>query len=489
MARRLTILNSTLKFFVFSVLIAAPFVPVEAAGLRTIPPEQVSVVAIRGDQPIRNVVLRSDNKLKNLKIIPTDLSRKDGQEVFPAQWITPATTSFTEIKPGEPVSIPIKFNLTQAKASGDFSGILLLKYEGGESIISLQLQMKDAPWLPTAFLVIGILGALGLAWYQAEGMERDEILLQLGRVKLQIQADADVPESFRDSINRVAIVVETALDERRWENARQQISQIQMIWDRWRQWRSDWLKQISYKRASLDQYLEKDVDSDTVFGRELKATLERLTGQMANYETPEDWRQELATVQEQIIFYQKVLQELEQLSEQWRVLSSGRQSQEAVSWEKRKAHLFSQLDELKPTDEDGKKALKSEISVEKQALTDHKTRLNQENISTASHEMRGGNRIVGTVEEPPSVTSTAPDQIVKTSRKNLMAFRWAGRGVAILMLSGAGFQQLYLSNVTFGSAGLGDYLTLLAWGFGAEVTRDSVTKALKKLRLPGLKEE
>ncbi|NEQ34316.1 MAG: hypothetical protein F6K04_25580 [Leptolyngbya sp. SIO4C5] len=44
--------------------------------------------------------------------------------------------------------------------------------------------------------------------------------------------------------------------------------------------------------------------------------------------------------------------------------------------------------------------------------------------------------------------------------------------------------ELYGSNPTFGAEPLRDYLALLAWGFGAELTRESVVSATQNLGLP-----
>jgi hypothetical protein len=210
---------------------------------------------------------------------------------------------------------------------------------------------------------------------------------------------------------------------------------------------------------------------------------------MATCETPEEWRQQLSQVQDQVVFHQKVVQDLEQLSGQWAAIQQAGLGAESGGWEQLKVDLLDQLDALKPTDEAGKDLLKSAIIKAKQEIAEVKVDPAKVGISTMQGSTRGGNRNLQALAEPPSLSGTAPGKIIKSASQKLKVFRWTGRSIALLMLSGAGFQQLYLSNATFGSAGLGDYLTLIAWGFGAEVTRDSVTKSLKKLRLPGLKEE
>lgn len=50
----------------------------------------------------------------------------------------------------------------------------------------------------------------------------------------------------------------------------------------------------------------------------------------------------------------------------------------------------------------------------------------------------------------------------------------------VIMLSAVGFSSLYANNPTFGADFFADYFSLVAWGFGAEATRDTVTKVVRK---------
>jgi len=66
-------------------------------------------------------------------------------------------------------------------------------------------------------------------------------------------------------------------------------------------------------------------------------------------------------------------------------------------------------------------------------------------------------------------------------------FNWIGYAIAVILLAGAGFGQLYVAQPTFGGNRWTDYFALLAWGFGAEATRDAVTKVVRDWKPPGLK--
>ncbi|NEP76589.1 MAG: hypothetical protein F6K29_34610 [Okeania sp. SIO2G5] len=51
---------------------------------------------------------------------------------------------------------------------------------------------------------------------------------------------------------------------------------------------------------------------------------------------------------------------------------------------------------------------------------------------------------------------------------------------SVIMLASVGFSSLYSDNPTFGANFFADYFSLVAWGFGAEATRDTVTKVVRK---------
>ncbi len=65
------------------------------------------------------------------------------------------------------------------------------------------------------------------------------------------------------------------------------------------------------------------------------------------------------------------------------------------------------------------------------------------------------------------------------SRRRLRQFTWLTYLIAVVLLAGAGFTELYVNVPTFGAKGWSDYFALLAWGFGAEATRAAVTDLVK----------
>ena len=65
-------------------------------------------------------------------------------------------------------------------------------------------------------------------------------------------------------------------------------------------------------------------------------------------------------------------------------------------------------------------------------------------------------------------------------------FTGVSYAIALLFLVGGGFSQLYVDNPTFGANPVKDYFALLAWGFGAEASRDAVTKMIQGWGIRGI---
>jgi hypothetical protein len=87
---------------------------------------------------------------------------------------------------------------------------------------------------------------------------------------------------------------------------------------------------------------------------------------------------------------------------------------------------------------------------------------------------------------PPEVRALGELQAESIAAKTrLQWFAWFSYATAVIFLAGAGFEQLYTVNQTFGANPVNDYLGLLAWGFAAEASRASVTKLIKEWRPRG----
>ncbi len=431
----------------------------------------------------RNLLLKTDQALTNPQILSLDLNRADGGTVLPATAIRP-TLSSSSIQPNQPISIPVQFDFNQVQ-SGEYSGVLLVNYAGGELPIPITVRLKDFWLLPLLVLVLGVALGMGVSAYRAEGMARDEILVQVGRLRTQMRADSQLAQSFQTKIAGYLVDVETALENKRWEAAQQAVAQAQTVWDKWRKGREDWLAQLEYRDLLAKRLKDEVPNPDAFYMQVVRSQLENTVRETADKESPQQLRKCLEDLQQQINRYLQGQARLDQFNQ----LITEVMPDKEQFW-KLKSQRFQQgLDSLSPTDHEAfnnwKQQVETAIEELVQALEQQAT---TEAASTPSLIIaRSFNNTV-----PPHLLAPVPSarplpDPVQAARKRLRWFNWLSYAIAVVLLAGAGFGQLYVAKPTFGANSWSDYFALFAWGFGAEVTRDAVTKVVRDWKLPGFK--
>ena len=83
------------------------------------------------------------------------------------------------------------------------------------------------------------------------------------------------------------------------------------------------------------------------------------------------------------------------------------------------------------------------------------------------------------VDNAPDVPILGIDIDPEKAHRKLKIFAWLSYAVALILLIGTGFNEMYLKNETFGERPFADYFSLLAWGFGAEASREAIANAIK----------
>ena len=105
---------------------------------------------------------------------------------------------------------------------------------------------------------------------------------------------------------------------------------------------------------------------------------------------------------------------------------------------------------------------------------------------------RGGSPDRGLESHPHLMWEPIPDSHLKwhapgqaaEARSRLRWFVLGSYAIALGLLAGSGFNEIYAKNLTFGADLWVDYLALVLWGFGAEATRDSIASTLRSLGIP-----
>ncbi len=456
-----------------SLLIAG----VDAQGGVTPTPDQITIAGTRGAVETRMVLLQATDPITDLQIIPLDLHRADGETVLPASAIQVELTS-DEITSNAPLTVPLTVDL-HGVPSGEFRGKLLVHYHAGALTVPLTVTVRDHWFPPLLALVVGVGLGGAVSAYRAQGRPRDRVLTRVGQLRAQMRGDAELAEPFQARIEAHLVDVEAALQTENWEEAEQAVKKAKATWTRWRKGRDDWLAQLAY-HAELVQRLqdEPDVPHIQTLRRDLEDTL-REAPDMAG---PHKLCERLDEVAQQLNRYVRLQGQLDELNE----FRNRLPADQAEQW-RLKAQAFQRgLQDLDPKDEQAYETLQKELEKAIGELVQQAPRYRGVVKGPLESTTRGlGARVLELLAPPPSAREIT-DKETDNADQRLRWFTWVSYGIAVAMLAGAGFGELYVANASFGANAWGDYFALLAWGFGAEATRAAVTEMVRGWGLPGL---
>ena len=471
-------------------------------------PAQLAVAGARGAVETRTLLLRANVPIAGLQIIPLDLTGADGVTILPAAAIHP-TLPAGQIAAGGLLTVPVRIDLQNA-ASGEFDGELLLSYQGGIHSLPVKVTVKD-PWpVPLVVLIVGVALGVSVSAYRAQGRPRDEMLVRVGQLRAQMRADADLVEPFRTHVEAWLVDVEAALQVEGWEEAQRAAAQAEALWGKWRKGRADWLAQLGYQ-VKLAQRLDKEPGADTPYLQAVRHGMEDAMRDAPDMASPDNLRERLEELAQQANRYLQLQAQLGELNrlraqlpaaqaESWRI--------KVLAWQKR-------LHELSPADQAGWQALQDEVGAAGVELP--QLLLQHSQMEAAAKGLRGeatAPALIPLSSAPSARALSAGTQLPEASgclspllrllagspagapaaeaqaadaRVRLRLFTWGSYIVAVALLAGAGFGELYVVRPAFGAAPWGDYFALLAWGFGAEATRAAVADMVRGWGLPGVK--
>lgn len=449
-----------------------------AQGDVSVAPSQLTVAGMRGAAETRTLLLSAPSgQVEGLQLVSLDLPSADGLAVLPQSAIS-AEMASTRIITGGVLTLPVTIALSGAPA-GEFVGELLLRHSGGSVVIPLTVRIKDRWPLPALVLLAGVGLGMGVSRYRSQGRPRDEILVRVGRLRAGMAGDPDLMASFAGRIEALLVDAEGALDSESWEEADGAVGGAEALWAKWRQFRLDWVDMVAYQ-IELDGRLAELPDTSAYLvavRREIRDALRNAPDQT----TPDPLRLALETQGERINRYERLVTLLDGAID----LLKDVNADDAEIWQPKAAGWQSRLDALAPGDEAGYMALVDEVTASIETI---------KQLPAAGAPMGGPAvpRGLGLAAPrnaplglPPSIRPWADESELHRARWNLRAFTWTSYALAWLLLAGAGFGELYVSRATFGASAWADYFTLLAWGFGAEASRQAVTEVVRGWGLAG----
>jgi hypothetical protein len=523
--RRSLLLTLTLLLFVA--------IPVMGQEVLEITPSQLTVTAIQQQTVSRTLLIRANQAVQNMSIIPLDLKDAEGGKVLPANAIHVEGDNSTLDSNGL-LTVIIRIDLRDV-LSGQYTGDLLISTENGNRPVPITVTVKDPPYLPALVLVAGVGLGLVVSEYRSKGKPRDEILVNLGQIRTQIKVDGELHQqgnAFYNLIEAELIDVEVALEAQQWEEAKVSIDKASVVWNLWRRGRSDWLVQLE-AYTNLLMKLDSLGGKNVHYIASLLQVAEDTFRKTPTYAGPSELREQLLALYETTNNYVNLLETLKDLENTG---PSGRIQAQA---------LKKQLDSLEPDQQEEQKTLgiKIDAAIQKanrKFLSDqlvwlekkcatltgekadawiskiHELKQELDNLSMDNQidyqELAGRvEAAVTTIKNMPEIGVGSDETIspdfemslrdtrsresklvnvpaitlrtittqVASAGTRLRIFTAITYAVAVILLALAGYVELYVARNDFGSNTVADYFGLLAWGFGAEATRSAITDMVK----------
>jgi hypothetical protein len=442
------------------------------------------------EQP-HSLTLRSSGTLSNIEVVPLPLSNADGLNL-PATAITAAPIA--QLQGTNPViTIPLQFN-PLVVPSGEYSGEVLVNYPGGSQRVPVVIRVKDHWLLPLLVLFAGVMLGTAVSAYRDQGRPRDQVIARIGVLRSQMLSDPQVDGVFQDAIQEQLIDVETSLQRQQWESGESAIAQAEQIWIKWRKGRSDWLALIDYRDQLLTGLNKLGIE--TAFVRKLLQQCNEVIKKMPGLSEPTQLREHLDAIAQQSNQYAQMMPKMQQLTELSQTLPDD-ESAKTIRHQIQKIQQY--MTEINPIPfiEGSDLTASLQTQLKQMASVDQAM---DSTIATATPLIptRRGMEQVGRGSSAaifatpfaiaPATRPLSLERQIQKANRRLRVFVWTSYAIAVTFLAGAGFIELYGDKPTFGANPWRDYFTLLAWGFGAEATRDAVTRTVQNWQLPGIKE-
>ncbi|HKX33028.1 MAG TPA: hypothetical protein VJ302_35430 [Blastocatellia bacterium] len=443
-------------------------------------PSQIAIAAMGGGIEQRNVVITANGPVEGINFIPIDLGRSDDRGiVIPATAVAVGPTHHQLSGADDSVVVPLTFDLRGAR-SGEFNGVVLVQYKGGKLTIPVTVTIKD-PWaLPLAMLALGLGLSVVVTHFRENGRSRDETSRRSGLVRTQLQAEPEMDEIFRKRLEGLLADCNTSLAAEKWDEAEKSVELAEAVVGKWHRGHSDWRPQLQYRQELLNWMKELGDPADLPpYLVIVHRNLEEAGYTAPNLSGPDKLQEKLETLVQQLNRYTQIHNQIQTLD--WMIDLLEEQQAE---WREKLVAWRHSLDHLPTEDAGAAEALRGEVEA---GITAVQTLIAQGSPSKSSYSnsFNPGRELPPLSAAPPAKLSE-DEQNEKTD----LRLKWVRRStylLAVVLLAGAGFAELYVTQPTFGATRWSDYFTLLAWGFGVEATRASVIGLMKNWGLPGIK--
>ena len=516
-------------FFVFSGALAAQ-------DVLSITPAQLTLNGVRGQSLSRSLVVQSVTPLSELTLIPLELTSAEGHVLVPA--LADNATLPTDLMSNAPLSVPIRVDLAGV-AAGVYSGEILMTYTGGSRSVPVQVSVKAQPWWPVAVLVAGVALGIGVTSYRARGRPRDEVMVRLGQLRTQMKIDEELRAlgtPFYDRLTAELVDVEVALEAQQWEQAQTAAEEAAVVWTRWRRGRPDWIVQLTAYAGFVEWLAAANAGGRYV--TELRQAAEDIHRNAPDLDGPQTLRAQMLPLTDLANTFMELQARIEMLArmgahgaaqaaayQQQLIHQSPLDSSAEQALQTLAGSVAAAVTKLRRADVAAMLAHYRELAGDDPAealvaaLVTYQTRIdtlpaNSDTVylelradldadirtaqlaaghdalldGTAAGRFSSGDAVakglVGLIRPQlmaglPQVRVHSLEDEALSARRRMRWFTWVTYGVAVVVLTLAGFVELYSARPDFGAKGVSDYFTLLAWGFGAEAARSAVADMIQ----------
>ncbi len=446
------------------------------------------------------------------------LATQDGTQVLPAAAIgasLPSTATLASLAAGIPATATATVVATmtvtvdlQGAASGSFSGQAFVLYrtpttDGGsllhEAPLGLTVSVKQPGLLPLLVLCAGLLIGGALTFYRTRVLPRDQLLAQLGDVRSRLEADPELAPAgagaaFRALADAALEDALTRLRQGATGDAEQAAARASSVVDLWQRQRDNWLTALAQQQELLKAL---PAQSQTLFLQAVRqsaadAARAQVLAALDDNLQQKDWRAYVLALQARLQALAGYKADFDRLDGRINAASAALNLPNVTESVRSAgvpelANVLEALRRLNPVADAASYATQHQALVARVAAVE----------ATIPPGVADGRRGLAQGSAPDG--ADAGDALLAIFSAPLRAAdlgknRWPRLRLAIflilsfvfgwVLLAGAGYNELYLQQATFGANPLGDYLGLFAWGFGAEASRDAITTLVRGWGLP-----
>ena len=432
-------------------------------------------LSIKRGEPVRKSLRLTvtEDIAQPLQITPSDLELANGSSRIPADAIT-VTDLDTSLSANQTETLEIQMKGDAINKSGEFSGSLLIQYDGNSQILPLTIQVKSRAGLPWLVLLAGAGLGTGLSLYRTVSLPKDELLVHVGKLRAQMQSEIEAnAERFKTQVEGELIAVETAMSNRDWKSSETHLQAAQNIWTRWLSGKTDWNAQITYLEALLST-----VNESNAYQQSIKTQLETIQRQLAKSKTPQALADRVRPVREQLERYKQGSAWLDEL------FNLSTKLKESRGWNRKVTLLERELGELNPEGLAAFAAWLDKVKDNEQELSREVAQQTPQSITSPD---RGGTAFfpqLSPLEPMPVIGQQSKQEPSQTAQHSLNRFRFISQIAVVALIAWLGMAEIYEQDASFGDKPISDYFGLFVWGFGAEVSRDAIVKTLGDLKSP-----